>query len=53
MLEVFAVVGPEDEIAARLKARYEGLLDRLAFYHGYHPGEREGFWRGVIDALHA
>jgi probable F420-dependent oxidoreductase len=52
MLETFAVVGPEDEIAARLKARYTGLLDRLAFYHGYHPGARESFWRSVIDALH-
>jgi probable F420-dependent oxidoreductase len=53
MLEEFAVVGPEDEIAARLKARYTGLLDRVAFYHGYHPGKRDPFWRSVIHALHA
>jgi probable F420-dependent oxidoreductase len=52
MVEEFAVVGPVDEIAARLQARYAGLLDRLAFYHGYHPGERDGFWRRLIDALH-
>jgi probable F420-dependent oxidoreductase len=53
MVEEFAVVGPEDEIADRLKARYTGLLDRLAFYHGYRPGEREPFWRRVIEATHA
>jgi probable F420-dependent oxidoreductase len=53
MLEEFAVVGPEDEIPARLKGRYDGLLDRLAFYHGYRPGERDAFWHRVIDALHA
>jgi probable F420-dependent oxidoreductase len=53
MLEEFAVVGPQDEIAACLKARYSGLLDRLAFYHGYQPGTRGPFWRKVIAALHA
>jgi probable F420-dependent oxidoreductase len=53
MLEAFAVVGPEDEIAARLRARYDGLVDRIAFYHGYRPGEREAFWRRVIEVLHA
>lgn len=52
MLEEFAVVGPAEEIPDRLKARYAGLLDRLAFYHGYQPSAREGFWRKVIDALH-
>ena len=53
MLEEFAVVGPQEEIAERLKARYTGLLDRLAFYQGYQPGVREPFWRKVIAALHA
>ena len=53
MLEEFAVVGPEDEIADRLKARYTGLLDRLACYQGYRPGEREPFWRRIIEAMHA
>ena len=53
MLEEFAVVGPEEEIPERLKARYTGLLDRLAFYHGYRPGERDPFWRQVIAALRA
>jgi probable F420-dependent oxidoreductase len=52
MLEEFAVVGPAEEIPNRLKARYTGLLDRLAFYQGYHPGERESFWQQVIAALH-
>lgn len=52
MLEEFAVVGTEDEIPDRLKRRYLGLLDRLAFYHGYRPGDRDGFWRRVIDTMH-
>jgi probable F420-dependent oxidoreductase len=53
MLEEFAVVGPEGEIPDRLKSRYTGLVDRLAFYHGFQPGERDPFWRKVITALHA
>jgi probable F420-dependent oxidoreductase len=53
MLEEFAVVGPEEEIVERLKSRYTGLLDRVAFYHGYRPGERDAFWRQVVAAVHA
>jgi len=32
MLETYAVVGSYATIAARLKERYAGLLDRTAFY---------------------
>lgn len=32
MLQVFAVVGPLDEIAPRLRERYDGLLDRVSPY---------------------
>jgi len=39
MLEVYAVMGPLDEIAARLRQRYEGLVDRLS---PYLPWEAKG-----------
>jgi len=35
MLETYAVVGSYATIAARLKERYAGLLDRTAFYQPY------------------
>jgi probable F420-dependent oxidoreductase len=38
MLDTYAVTGSYDTIAARLKERYEGLLDRTAFYQPYQPG---------------
>ena len=38
MLDTYAVTGSYDTIAARIKARYEGLLDRTAFYQPYQPG---------------
>ena len=39
MLQVFAVVGPLDEVASRLRERYDGLLDRVS---PYLPWETEG-----------
>lgn len=44
MLETFAVVGPADEIGARLKERYLGQVDRLSIYLPFSPGERDAFW---------
>ncbi|HEV8474102.1 MAG TPA: TIGR03617 family F420-dependent LLM class oxidoreductase [Methylomirabilota bacterium] len=39
MVETYAVTGTYATIAAKLKARYEGLLDRTAFYQPYtQPG---------------
>ena len=35
MLDTYAVIGSYTTIAARLKERYAGLLDRTAFYQPY------------------
>jgi probable F420-dependent oxidoreductase len=48
MLEVYAISGTFDNIAARIKQRYEGLLDRFAFYFPYHPGTDDEPWRAII-----
>jgi probable F420-dependent oxidoreductase len=37
MLDVYAVTGTHDTIAARLTERYRGLLDRTAFYQPQKP----------------
>jgi probable F420-dependent oxidoreductase len=37
MLEIYAVTGTPDTIAARLQERYAGLLDRTAFYQPQKP----------------
>ena len=39
MIEVYAVAGPLDEIAGRLRERYEGLVDRIS---PYLPWEAKG-----------
>jgi probable F420-dependent oxidoreductase len=51
MLAEFAVEGPADEIAARLKAKYSGLIDRLAFYFPFHPGENDARWKKIVEAF--
>jgi len=48
MLEVYAVTGTFDNIAARIKQRYTGLLDRFAFYFPYRPGTDDDQWRAII-----
>jgi probable F420-dependent oxidoreductase len=51
MLEAFAVIGTHDEIAAKLRAKYTGLLDRVAYYMPYRPGEDDAVYRRAIEAL--
>jgi probable F420-dependent oxidoreductase len=45
MLETYSVSGKWDDIAAKAKARYDGLLDRVAFYMPYKAGADEDAWR--------
>jgi probable F420-dependent oxidoreductase len=48
MLETFAIVAPAEGIAEGLKARYEGLADRLTLYLPFIPGDRDDFWRSLV-----
>ena len=47
MLEVYAVTGTWDDIGDKIKKRYQGLLDRVAFYNPYNPGVNEAEWRNL------
>ena len=51
MLEVYAVTGTYDEIPGKLRAKYDGVLDRVGHYMPYQPGKDEHFYRSVIEAL--
>src|SRR5262245_20955380 len=51
MLEVFAVQAPLDRIGQALRARYEGVLDRIFSYLPYVPGELDGAWRDIVAAV--
>jgi probable F420-dependent oxidoreductase len=50
MLAAFAVEAAPDEIGPAIKERYDGLIDRVALYVPFMPGERDEFWRAVVES---
>jgi probable F420-dependent oxidoreductase len=51
MLEVFAVQAPLDQIGQALRARYDGVLDRVFCYIPFVPGELDDAWREIVAAV--
>jgi len=49
MLEEFALQAPPGALPALLSQRYGGLVDRLSLYIPFVPGERDAFWRTVLN----
>ncbi|MGQ0481120.1 MAG: TIGR03617 family F420-dependent LLM class oxidoreductase [Pseudonocardia sp.] len=48
LVDAFAVVAPPEQLTARLRARFEGRLDRAALYAPYDIDPE--LWQTVIDA---
>ena len=48
MLDVFTVTGSFADISSKIKQRYDGLLDRFAFYFPYERGTDDDAWRSII-----
>jgi probable F420-dependent oxidoreductase len=53
MVETFAVVAPVDRVGQEALARYRGLVDRIAFYLPYTPGQMEPLWQSALAAFAA
>jgi probable F420-dependent oxidoreductase len=51
MLNTFAVSAPLGELAAPLKERYTGLLDRMALYRPFVPGEDDPGWQTLVAEM--
>ena len=51
MLEAFAVVCEPEELGPALLERYQGLVDRLALYLPYVPGQRDPVWSSLVRSL--
>ena len=52
MLRAFVVEAAPDKFGPALKERYEGLIDRVALYLPFVPGEKDEFWRATIESAH-
>ncbi len=50
ILNEVAIVAPQQEVPARIKARYTGLLDRITFYAPFTPAEAPK-WRALVRAF--
>ncbi|MGA9531453.1 MAG: TIGR03617 family F420-dependent LLM class oxidoreductase [Anaerolineales bacterium] len=53
ILETFAVVASEAELGAALRARYDGLADRLTIYRPFRADADLASWRSLAEALRA
>jgi probable F420-dependent oxidoreductase len=53
MLRAFAVEAAPEEVGSALRERYEGLIDRVALYLPFAPGERDDFWRATMASVQA
>lgn len=51
MLETFVIIGSWDDIAEKLHAKYDGLLDRVGLYRPFVPGEEDAQWQKLIERL--
>jgi probable F420-dependent oxidoreductase len=51
VLEAFAVVCPVDKVAAEVKSRFDGAVDRYSFYAPYKM-EPEA-WQGIVNEFHS
>ena len=51
MLHEFAVVAPREQLARKVRERYEGLLDRVSYYFPFESGVNEALWRDAIAVM--
>jgi probable F420-dependent oxidoreductase len=51
MLGAFTVEAAPDELGSALRERYAGLIDRVALYLPFVPGERDDFWQTVVESV--
>lgn len=51
MLHAFAVEAAPDEVGAAVRARYQGLIERVAFYLPFQPGQDDPFWQRTLRAI--
>ncbi len=51
MLETFVIIGSWNDIAAKLHAKYDGLLDRVGLYRPFVPGVEDAQWKQLINHM--
>lgn len=51
MLDAICIAATWDDVADKIRARYDGLFDRVSFYRPFAPGIDEDHWQRVAASL--
>jgi probable F420-dependent oxidoreductase len=51
MLEAFVIIGSWDDVADKLHAKYDGLLDRVGLYRPYVPDAEDEQWKMLVRTM--
>jgi probable F420-dependent oxidoreductase len=51
MLREYAIIASPDDLPSALMERYQGLVDRLGLYIPFVPGERDEFWKHLLQGV--
>jgi probable F420-dependent oxidoreductase len=51
VLNSFAIAAEPGNVAAEIKRRFGGLVDRVSFYDPYQAGADRGIWDSILDEL--
>jgi probable F420-dependent oxidoreductase len=51
MLETFVIIGSWADIAGKLRAKYDGLLDRVGLYRPFVPGLEDEQWSRLVKEM--
>jgi cobalamin-dependent methionine synthase I len=51
MMAEYTITGSPQEMPGLIKERYNGLLDRVAFYYPYQPDQDEKRWRKIVETF--
>lgn len=51
MLETFVIVGQWNDLAENLRAKYDGLIDRVGLYRPFEPGLEDAQWKQLVEKM--
>jgi len=51
MLQECAVIASPVDLPSALQERYQGLVDQLGLYIPFRPGDRDKFWKYLLQGI--
>ena len=51
ILNTFCLVTDAESLPSKLQERYANIADRLTLYTPFVPGEKDDFWKMLVDVF--